>query len=422
MHRSMWKGVLLITGLVLLLGSGCGGDDGSKGDSAAGTHTNGGGEQASTADLDAALKKSFKESDAPGVVAAVQTPRYTWVRALGVADRASGEPMTPEMHHRIGSVTKTFTATLLLKAADEGLLSLDDTIDRYVKGVPNGDEITLRQMANMTSGFADYYLDEQFFDEMTSHPKRVWTTQELVRIGIEDSPMFDPGTEWFYSNTNYVLLGLVLEQVSGKPLERLYSKQIIKPLHLKQTSFPDAEDSSIPDPHAQGYVLLSQDAEPLNTTDWNPSWAWAAGGMISTAEELLLYGRALGTGKGLLPPQQQAERLDSFVRDLPPYNQPPSNGRSGYGLGLMYDRGWVGHGGDIPGYNTQLFYHPDLDATVVVEVNSDIAAGGPCPEGIATLKDGPKDVPCDIPAPRIFRALAEALGKPAVPNSYEETP
>jgi D-alanyl-D-alanine carboxypeptidase len=270
----------------------------------------------------------------------------------------------------------------------------------------------------MTSGIADYSVE----DEVFSHPERVWTPQELVRIGIEDSPMFDPGTEWFYSNTNYVLLGLVLEQVTGKPLERLYSKQIIKPLHLKETSLPDAADSSIPDPHAQGYLLQSQNAEPLNATDWNPSWAWAAGGMISTAEDMLLYGRALGTGKGLLPPQQQAERLDSFVRDLPPYNQPPSNGESGYGLGLMYDRGWLGHGGDIPGYNTQLFYHPDLDATVVVEVNSDIAAGGNCPEGIPTLKDGPKDVPCDIPAPRIFRALAEALGKPAVPNPYEETP
>jgi D-alanyl-D-alanine carboxypeptidase len=130
MHLSMWKSALLVIGSVLLLGSGCGGGDGSKGDSAAGTHTNKGGEQATKADLDAALKKSFKESDAPGVVAAVQTPHYTWVRAMGVADRASGKPMTPEMHHRTGTVTKTFTATLLLQAAGDGLLSLDDTIDQ----------------------------------------------------------------------------------------------------------------------------------------------------------------------------------------------------------------------------------------------------------------------------------------------------
>ena len=148
------KGVLpvLIVALVFAL-TGCSGED----QAAKGTRTTGGGnEQAPKANLDAALMKSFKESDAPGVVAAVQTPDYTWVQAQGVADRASEEPMTPEVYHRIGSVTKTFTATLLLQAAGDGLLSLDDTIDQYIKGVPNGDEITLRQMANMTSGIASY--------------------------------------------------------------------------------------------------------------------------------------------------------------------------------------------------------------------------------------------------------------------------
>jgi D-alanyl-D-alanine carboxypeptidase len=145
------------------------------------------------------LEKSFKESDAPGVVAAVQTPEYTWVQALGVADRASGERMTPDVHHRIGSVTKTFTATLVLKAADEGLLSLDDTIDEYVKGVPNGDKITLRQMSDMTSGVASYTEDKQWAKEWLSDPHRVWKPEELARIGIKESPLFEPGTEWFYS-------------------------------------------------------------------------------------------------------------------------------------------------------------------------------------------------------------------------------
>ena len=165
--------------------------------------------------LQAAFEKSFRDSGAPGAIVAVRTPEGTWVSARGVADLSSGEPMKPEMYHRIGSVTKTFTVTLLLQAEAQGLLSLDDTIDQYVKGVPNGDEITLRQMANMTSGIADYTGNEQFLDEVFSDPERVWTPQELVRIGIEDSPMFDPGTAWFYSNTNYVLLGLVLEQEGG---------------------------------------------------------------------------------------------------------------------------------------------------------------------------------------------------------------
>jgi D-alanyl-D-alanine carboxypeptidase len=410
----MWKGVLLLFGLVLLLGSGCGGGDGSEGNSAAGTHTKAGGEQATEADLDAALKKSFKESDAPGVVAAVQTPQYTWVQAQGVADRASGEPMTPEVHHRIGSVTKTFTATLLLKAADKGLLSLDDTIDEYVKGVPNGDKITLRQMSDMTSGIASYTEDEQWAKEWLSDPTRVSQPEELARIGIKESPLFDPGTEWFYSNTNYVLLGLVLEKVTGKPIGDLYREQIIEPLGLKNTSFPDPADSSIPEPHAQGYTLQGRSAgeKPIDSTDWSPSSAWTAGEMISTVDDLLVYGRALGTGKGLLSPEQQSERLDSFVSDVPPLNQPPLKGDLAYGIGLGKDHGWVGHNGEIPGYNTYLFYHPDLDAVVVVLVNSDISSGK-CPKGVPIMKEWPRSVPCELPADRIFEALAEALGKPS---------
>jgi len=414
MHRSMWKGVLLVAGLVLLLGSGCSGSEDSQEDSAAGTHTNGGGEQASTAELDAALEKSFKESDAPGVVAAVQTPRYTWVRALGVADRASGESMTPDVHHRIGSVTKTFTATLLLQAADEGLVSLDDTIDQYVKGVPNGDKITLRQMADMTSGIASYTEDDQWAKEWLSDPHRVWKPEELAQIGIKESPLFDPGTEWFYSNTNYVLLGLVLEQVTGKPIGDLYRDQIIEPLGLKNTSFPDPADSSIPEPHAQGYTLQGKSSgeKPIDSTDWSPSEAWTAGMMISTVDDLLVYGRALGTGKGLLSPEQQSERLDSFVSDVPPLNKPPLKGDLAYGIGLGKDHGWVGHNGEIPGFNTYLFYHPELDAVVVVEVNSDISSGK-CPKDVPTLNEWPRNIPCELSADRIFEALAEALGKPS---------
>src|SRR5919107_6387806 len=353
MHLSMWKAALLVSGFVLLLGSGCGGGDGSKGDSSAGTHSNKDGEQATKADLDAALKKSFEESDAPGVIAAVQTPDFTWVQARGVADRASGRPMTPEMHHRVGSVSKTFTATLLLKATDEGLLSLDDTIDQYVKGVPNGDEITLHQMADMTSGIASYTEDDQWVKEWFSDPTRVWAPEEMARIGIKESPLFDPGSEWFYSNTNYVLLGLVLEQVTGKPINQLYQKEIIEPLDLNETSFPGTS-SAIPEPYDHGYTLQGKSSgqKPVDSTDWNPSSAWTAGEMISTIDDLLVYGRALGTGKGLLSPKEQKERLDSFVSDVPPLNQPPLKGDLAYGIGLGKDHGWIGHNGEIPGYNT----------------------------------------------------------------------
>src|SRR4051794_23792561 len=268
MHQR-WLVGLVVSALAALLVSSCGGGGGSQEDSTADTTTaRGGGEQASEDALNAALEQSFKESGAPGVVAAVQTPESTWVGTLGVADLSSEEPMAANVHQRIGSVNKTFTVSLLLQAAAEGILSLDDTIDQYVDGVPNGDSITLRQMANMTSGIASYTFNEQWQDEFFSDPERIWRPEELVQFGIVDSPAFDPGTEFQYSNTNTVLLGLVLEQVRGKPMGDLYREGIIEPLGLRETSFPNA-DPSLPDPHAQGYTLQGQDdGEPLNATDW----------------------------------------------------------------------------------------------------------------------------------------------------------
>jgi D-alanyl-D-alanine carboxypeptidase len=424
LHQRRLTGLVVTALAALLLMSGCGGGGGSQEqDSAEDTTattedteqainiTIGDSGQAPEDALDAALEQSFSESGAPGVVAAVQTPQYTWVRALGVADRTSEEPMTPDVHHRIGSVTKTFTISVLLQATAEGLLSLDDTIDQYYEGVPNGDEITLRQMANMTSGIANYTDNEQFEEDLVSDPQRIWRPEELIQIGIEDSPEFDPGTDFEYSNTNTVLLGIVLEQVTGEPIGDLYRERIYEPLGLQETSFPDAADSSLPEPHARGYSLLAwlpaDPGEPVDVTDWNPSWGWTAGAMISTVEDLLVYGRAMGTGEGLLPSEQQAERLNSFVTDLP-----PNNADTAYGLGLIKDHGWIVHGGDIPGYHTVLTYHPELDATIVVEVNSDISSGD-CPEEVPTMVDGPEDIPCAAPADRIFRALAEALGQPA---------
>jgi D-alanyl-D-alanine carboxypeptidase len=356
--------------------------------------------------LDAAFEKSFEQSGVPGAIAAIRTPEGTWVSTLGVASKASGKPMRANMHHRIGSVTKTFTATLLLKADAQGRLSLDDTIDQYVKGVPNGDEITLRQMANMSSGIASYTADKQWAKEALSHPRRVWKPEELARIGIKDSPVFDPGKGWQYSNTNYVLLGLVLEQVTGKPIGKLYQKEIIEPLNLRETSFPGA-DPSLPKPYDHGYTLQGQSKGKLvDATHWSPSWSWTAGAMISTADDLLVYGRALGTGEDLLPPEQQAERLTSFL-----YGLKPNTPQRAYGLGLVDQRGWLGHTGEVPGYNTSLYYNAELHTTMVIEVNSDVSVGD-CPADVPTMTDSPHDIACSEPSDFVFGELSKELGKP----------
>ncbi|MGE7384262.1 serine hydrolase [Streptomyces sp. NPDC004126] len=172
---------------------------------------------------------------------------------------------------------------------------------------------------------------------------------------------------------------------------------------------PSGANSTIPPPHPRGYTLFGQSAgaAPVDATDWNPSVAWTAGGLTSTARDLLAFGRAMGTGKGLLPPEQQAERLDSLLPE-------PGKPEAGYGLGLMGMRDWIGHTGEIPGFTATLFYHPGLQATVVVLVNSDIASGA-CPPRVPTLADNRRDRPCEAPANLINAALADALGKPVPP-------
>ncbi len=224
--------------------------------------------------LSAAVHRGFREAAAPGVIVGVQTPKGQWVTAIGIANRRSKAPMRVRMHQRIGSVTKTFMGTLLMQLAGEHELSLDDKVSKYIKGVPDGDTMTLRQVADMTSGVASYTANSDFTKALYSHPERRWRPGELLAIGLRDSPVFGPGTAFQYSDSNYILLGLVIQQVEHKPLGAVLRKQIINRLRLSQTSWPGAS-AGLPKPHAQGYTLQGQSSDrPANATNWNPSYAW----------------------------------------------------------------------------------------------------------------------------------------------------
>jgi D-alanyl-D-alanine carboxypeptidase len=355
------------------------------------------------ADLDAAAQESFAQAAAPGAIVGVRAPDGTWTAAYGEADPDAGTPMEVGMHTRIGSVTKTFTGTLIMQLAEAGQLSLDDTIGEYVDGVPNGDTITLLQLANMTSGVASYTQSTAFTDTYFAKPETVFTPDELLAVGISESPIFEPGEKFNYSNTNTVLLGMVIEEVTGKPVADVFDEQILQPLGLANTSWP-GDSTEIPAPYAQGFTLQGDFAtpdSPSNATNWNPAWGWTAGEMISNMDDLLTYGRALGTGQGLLDEASQIERL-SF---------PDGNG---YGIAMGCIDGWVGHTGELPGYNTSVFYDTTTDTTVIVQVNSDISSGD-CAES-PTLTDDPRTEVCSAPATRMFVALSTALGHTFTPN------
>jgi len=360
-----------------------------------------------TAKLDAAAQSSFKEAASPGAIVGVRSPQGTWTAAYGDADPANKTPMAVGMHTRIGSVTKTFTGTALLQLQQQGKLSLDDTIDKYVSGVPNGDRITLRMLADMTSGVASYTADKAFTDAYFADPQKTYTPDQLIAVGVAGSPIFEPGAKFNYSNTNTVLLGKVIEKVTGKPVGEVMQSGVMEPLGMKSTVWP-GDSADLPQPYAQGFSLQGNTARPdapANVTSWNPSWTWTAGEVISTMDDLLVYGRALGTGQGVLDAKTQTERLTSIP------------GPAGYGIAAGCIDGWFGHSGEMPGYNTSVFYDTTSDTVVIVQTNSDIASGD-CPQS-PTLTDDPRDAVCASPATRMFVALSTVLGHTFTPNPQQ---
>lgn len=350
------------------------------------------------AKLDAAVKKVLPDVAAPGIIAGVRTPEGYWKAAYGFADPDKKTPMKVGMFTRIGSVTKTYTGTVLMHLVENGLLSLDDRIGQYVSGIPNGDKITLRQLANMTSGISSYTILDSFQNQLFGHPETIFTPQDLLEYAIPESPVFEPGARFDYSNTNIVLLGLVIEKVTAKPLEEAFKTMIFEPLGLEQTLSPGVS-TEIPAPYPQGFTVQGLEDHPqtaTNATRWNPSWSWATGDLIATLDDLLTYGRAVGTGQGLLSRSTQMQRLNAFPSPW------------GYGIALGCVDGWIGHSGSEPGFNTTMFYDTSSDMTIVVQANSDIMSGDCGGENV--LPDNNTEASCSSPATRVFIALSAALG------------
>ncbi|MET9887793.1 serine hydrolase domain-containing protein [Streptomyces sp. NPDC006430] len=317
------------------------------------------------AQLDAAVLQVMRKTQVPGVTVGLWAPgKGSYARTFGVADKATGAPMATGLHVRIGSETKTFTVTALLQLVDQGKAALDDPIDRWVTGVPNGDRITLRQLAGMRSGLFNYSLDEDFDKKFQADPEQSFTPQQLLDYAFKHPVLFPPGAQFDYSNTNLILLGLVVEKVTGRPLHEVITQDVLGPAGLRRTLFPTGSD--MPDPYAHGYTNQTASGKIEDATDWNPSWAWAAGAMISDMQDLRSWARTLATG-GLLTSATQAERLKTTPMDIP---------GAGYGLGIFDVQGWIGHNGSIPGYEVLPVYLPQAQATMVIVLNTDVRYEG----------------------------------------------
>jgi len=315
--------------------------------------------------LEAAVDEALSASDAPGAIVGVWTPQGDWVVAKGEANIETGEPMRTTDIFRIGSITKTFVATVVLTMVDDGLLSLDDRLSEYYPDFPRADEITVRMLLNHTSGIFSWDEDENIFAELYEDPGAGWSIEGMIQLSAEHPFYFEPGTGQHYSNINYFLLGMIIEEVGGRTLEQEIDERIAVPLGLDNTFLPDSPDYEGQTIH--GYE--EGDGELVDVTGSeieeviSYDLAWAAGGMVTTLDDLKVWAKALATGE-LLSEAMHEEQMDMV--DTTPEGSPVE---SAYGLGVGLSDVWVGHSGAVVGSMCNMGYYPEQDATIITYFN-----------------------------------------------------
>jgi D-alanyl-D-alanine carboxypeptidase len=337
------------------------------------------------AKLQTLFPEAMKANAIPGAVVQVESPKKgNWSATFGTDQLGKQVPMSLKDRFRVGSNTKTMTSTVILQLVEEGKLKLNDPIGKFVKGVPNGNRITIRELSEMRSGLFSYTFDPGFNATLDRNPKKGWTSAELLKIAFSHKPNFAPGEEYEYCNTNIVLLGVVIEKLTGMSASEAFEERIFKPLGMTHTELPARTDWKLPEPHAQGYqfgtnvetidsyavpeaqlgAALDGSLKPLNYTDANPSWAWTAGGVISTPADLATYVKAM-VGGGLLSPKMQKVRLNS-IRPV----VPGQKSGIGYGLGIaQFAPNILGHDGQLPGFSSFMVYDIKTGDTVIISAN-----------------------------------------------------
>jgi D-alanyl-D-alanine carboxypeptidase len=323
------------------------------------------------AQLDQAFEQAYVQNRLVGLIASVFVgDQQIWVKTKGISDIPARRPIYYSDTLRIGSISKTFATTVLLQLVDEGLITLDESIARFNLGVPNSNNITIRMLCNHTSGLYNYTEDPNFTDALIAAPWRAWTPQELVNVAIAHPPLFPPGTQVQYNNTNFILQGMIIEQLTGLSLARQIQSRIVQRLGLSSTSLPFTPYLS--GQFSRGYFIESP--ATFDFTVLNPTGSLGAGGMISCLRDLKTWARALARGE-LLTPATQAQRL---IRVAPsPIPGPFQGPYLRYGLGIEQlgnfaldeQNVFLGHEGDIICYNCSINYLPSQDTTFIVLIN-----------------------------------------------------
>lgn len=333
-------------------------------------------------DLQSTLQEGADDLHELGVtgVQGIASDGHRSVRARsGVRDRETGAPVPYHGYFRMGSNTKTFAAVVTLQLVEEGELSLDDTVAQWLPGVVQGNghdgtQVTIRQLLQHTSGIHNYTSDVQLLhspEGYYAHRFDRKEPEELVAMAMAHEPEFPPGTSWSYSNTNYVLAGMIIEKVTGQPWSAAVQQRITRPLGLRHTFSPGAWPF-LPRPHATPYHQWTPDGDLHDASIFNPSWAHASGDMVTTSGDLLQFWQAWQSGE-LLGPGMMAEMQDTVPAEQ--YQDFLPGAR--YGLGVMQLSSSCGdywsHSGDVLGISTVNGITPDGDRATVMSLNTKLA-------------------------------------------------
>ncbi len=333
-----------------------------------------------SSELQRLIENEVNATDVPGLQIGVSTPQWTWNSAAGNASEATGEPATPGMRFLIASVSKTFASVAVQKLAEEGRLSLNDTIDRWlpadlVERIPNGHRITVRQLLDHTSGIADY--DEEAINmREIQFPDTPVPYQAGLEVGLGASPLYSPGANYTYSNVNYILLTLIVDEAAGVPYEDYVTRTILVPAGLNETFFQ--ETNHIPGPHMKA-AFRDENGTLRDFTDLYVQFDRGAGDLVSTTADLNRFHRALREGKLI-----SAASLAATENGTP---QSGGHYSLGYGTERITPPGVTvqGHTGGYPGSFTCWYYLPETDTYVTFNLNN-LRASPPVEEKITAIR------------------------------------
>jgi D-alanyl-D-alanine carboxypeptidase len=314
------------------------------------------------------LLGEYAQRDEPGVAVLLDDEEEVSTAAAGAADLASETPLQATDRFRIGSITKTFVAVVMLQLQNEGLLSLDDPMAQWLPAdlislIPYYDQITLRQLLNMTSGIYNY-TETDYFDAVLANPSKAWTPQQAIAYIYDQEAYFPPGEGYYYSNTNYLLLHLVIEAATGQTLAEQLQTRIFDPLEMSDSYLETSDKVALG--LVNGYSDVDFDGQLDDVTRMNDGLGLADGGIVSTLADMAVFGDTLLREQDLLSDSAWAE-MTTWVDD---------GEGAFYGLGLSYypaDEDYpafMGHGGATAGFLADLTYIPDWDVLVVSFTNN----------------------------------------------------